>query len=752
MALCAALIFAIVVYIDARRLSDRGADLSPLLWALVVFLLLVFSLPIYLILRFTVWQRQIDERRERRIAEEKEWLEASQQRAVTSSSLEPSNTATTPVFEGEAAADQPQLAGSEDPAFSGNMESLAATAAEPAAVPGAPTTSSPPVLEALGEPAAAMTRETSVKAPALPDPGLGTALVWCFLLLLSQFGLGVVIRIVMAAEGEKPDTSLLLVIVFALAPVTMIFLALVFLGRRARRALAWRRARPLHLALAVLLVPPSALLTEEIAIRATHELDAMFEPAPQPRRTTQSTPPKQAGAYIKALDEEFEKLAQQPWLAVFIVGCLLPGVGEEIFFRGLLGRGLVARYGVLPGVLFTSILFGAMHIDPVRVCYATVFGIVLHLIYLNAKSLLPAMLLHMSFNALSFTRAKLGLSGAFDLSGMDVTRGLPTMLVAAALVAVAVLLYIAYRSRTWWSLADGAAWSPGYATAEMPPRVLHAAARWTSAGIGAGLVGLGSYVTFGCGVAFLAPEWLGLTGAWPLIRQGEARLQHDDFRGAVNDFSEALRLDPSSPLAYMAYAGRGEAYRLLGEPRAAIADCDRALSFRPDEAYPYAVRAAARQALGDLGTALQDSNEAVRRDPKFHWAYQVRGVIHQQRGEYGPAAEDLKQAINLGPNEPWSFRALAWQLATCPDAAQRNGKKAVEYATRACELTGWRKADMLTCLAAAYAENGDFDLAIKRQEEALRLAQDDELVSFQFFLQRFRSRRPLREKPAEESQ
>ena len=35
----------------------------------------------------------------------------------------------------------------------------------------------------------------------------------------------------------------------------------------------------------------------------------------------------------------------------------------------------------------------------------------------------------------------------------------------------------------------------------------------------------------------------------------------------------------------------------------------------------------------------------------------------------------------------------AWFLATCPKAEFRNGKSAVEDATRACELTGWKEAN-----------------------------------------------------------
>jgi Flp pilus assembly protein TadD len=89
-------------------------------------------------------------------------------------------------------------------------------------------------------------------------------------------------------------------------------------------------------------------------------------------------------------------------------------------------------------------------------------------------------------------------------------------------------------------------------------------------------------------------------------------------------------------------------------------------------------------------------------------------------------------------------------LATCREARLRNGVRAEELAERAEQLTGGKDPIVLRTVAAAYAEQGRFDAAMRAARQAIELAdaQGDSALSklLREHLDLYRASQPLRER------
>ena len=89
-------------------------------------------------------------------------------------------------------------------------------------------------------------------------------------------------------------------------------------------------------------------------------------------------------------------------LLVSLVGlALLPGIAEELALRGLVQRGLEPRLGAAAAVGVSSLLFGALHGEPVHASGAFVLGIYLGTIVALSGSIRPAVLCHVVNNAMA---------------------------------------------------------------------------------------------------------------------------------------------------------------------------------------------------------------------------------------------------------------------------------------------------------------------------------------------------------------
>jgi Flp pilus assembly protein TadD len=145
---------------------------------------------------------------------------------------------------------------------------------------------------------------------------------------------------------------------------------------------------------------------------------------------------------------------------------------------------------------------------------------------------------------------------------------------------------------------------------------------------------------------------------------------------------------------------------------------------------------------GRLAEAGEQFRESLRVAPESTEAHVNLGGVLLVQGRYAEAVRELREALRLEPASVPVRTNLAWILATCPDAAVRNGAEAVALAERAAELSQRRDPVILDALGAAYAEAGRFsdalcaarlarELATVRNDPAMTAALESRLALYQ---------------------
>lgn len=106
--------------------------------------------------------------------------------------------------------------------------------------------------------------------------------------------------------------------------------------------------------------------------------------------------------YYEVFTEGFEDMMKYK-IGGFLAVCIVAPIVEEIIFRGILLRGLL-NHGMTPvwAILLSSIIFGAVHLNPWQFVGAGFLGAIFAFVYYKTKSLWLCIFLHALNNGISF--------------------------------------------------------------------------------------------------------------------------------------------------------------------------------------------------------------------------------------------------------------------------------------------------------------------------------------------------------------
>ena len=221
-----------------------------------------------------------------------------------------------------------------------------------------------------------------------------------------------------------------------------------------------------------------------------------------------------------------------------------------------------------------------------------------------------------------------------------------------------------------------------------------------------------------------------------LIEQGRAS-------EAIYYLNRVITLSPNSADAHY---NLGNAFVILKKDKEAVSEFEATIKLTPKFALAHYKLGNLYFSQKDVGQAANEYSAALRLQRDLAEAHYQLGQVLQIRNQVGEAISHLKVAIELKPNWIEALNNLAWIYATDPNALYRDGDEAIQLAKHATDLTTFKDAAVLDTLAAAYAQNQEFDKAVSIAQKAAALSTDKKFTAeLKRRLELYRANKPFRD-------
>ena len=177
--------------------------------------------------------------------------------------------------------------------------------------------------------------------------------------------------------------------------------------------------------------------------------------------------------------------------------------------------------------------------------------------------------------------------------------------------------------------------------------------------------------------------------------RGSAKLELNDYYGAINDFTEAIKINPDFVICYLE---RGEARYNINDYQGAIADYTSIIKIIPEFENAYGQRGSIKYDIEDYQGSIEDFTNAIEIDPSILFNYFYRGLAKSSIGDYEGSISDFTKAIQLDPDLPNPYIERGFEkamklyyhdaVADCTMALKLNPKSDSAYKNRGIAKIG----------------------------------------------------------------
>jgi Flp pilus assembly protein TadD len=194
------------------------------------------------------------------------------------------------------------------------------------------------------------------------------------------------------------------------------------------------------------------------------------------------------------------------------------------------------------------------------------------------------------------------------------------------------------------------------------------------------------------------------------LKAGNRAAARGDLELARGEYERAAELAPAdaTPLYNL-----GKILAETGDPAGAIVRFEAAIAREPDHRNAHFNLATTLARLGRFGEAAEHFSAACRIDPHDLEAHLGRGMALLLGERYAAARTALETSLTAQPESRPLTHLLARLLAAAPDAAVRDGARALELARAV--FGAEQTLEHAETLAMALAENGRFEEAAEWQ-------------------------------------